>query len=169
MEDFDPEEITYKPPKYDYEAHHPEETFERSCIRTLNKFWIPNLPFARLERIFLAEDCGTALNYAWYRDKISFSNLPAPDLTFSKVKTAWQLNLHDLLAKDIRKTVIYKSWEEQPSEGFVFPLIGSQAIIFDAVAPPDFNCVITKRNDKFIVVSLLKDYCSLYKEGEFYG
>lgn len=169
MEDFNLEDFKHEPSPYDYEAHHPEETFERSCIRTLNRIWIPNLPFSRLERTFQDSDCGDVLSYAWYKDRISFSNLSAPDLTFAKVKTAWKLNLHDLLTKSIRKTVIYKSWEEQPSEGFVFPLVGSQAIIFDAVSPPEFNCVITKQKDKFLVVSLLKDYATLFKEGEFYG
>ena len=49
------------------------------------------------------------------------------------------------------------------------PLIGSQAIIFDACSPPEFTCVIRKNKDKYIVISLLKDYATLFKEGEFYA
>lgn len=169
MDDFELDNLTYKPPKYDYEAHNPEETFERTCIRTLMKVWVPNLSFNKLEKLFLESDLGDVLNYSWCRDRLSFSNLPVPDLTFFRVKKAWQLNLHDLLKTDIRKTEIYKAWLDQPSDGFVFPLIGSQAIIFDACSPPEFTCVIRKNKDKFIVISLLKDYATLFKEGEFYA
>lgn len=162
-------DFTYKPVEYDYAAHHPEETFERTCIRTLNRIWVPNLSFATLEKVFRASDSGDVLNYHWYSSKLSFSNLPVPDLTFSKLKTAWKTDLHKLLKQDIRKTDIYKAWTEQPSDGFVFPLIGSQSIIFESCAPPEFNCVINKQKDKFIVIALLQDYATLYKEGEFYA
>lgn len=168
MEDFDPEEFTYKPPQYDYEAHHPEETFERSCIRTLNRIWIPNLSFSKLEQIFKSSDSGDVLNYYWYSQHISFSNLSVPELTFSKLKTAWQNDLHKLLKQDIKKSDIYKSWTEQPSDGFVFPLIGSQAIMFKSCVPPEFNCVVNKQKDNFIVIALLQDYAKLFKKGEFY-
>lgn len=165
--DFKLEPFGERSHKFDYSAHNKEETFERTCIRTLNKLWLPNLSFNKLESIFLEEQPDNVLNYDWYSSKLFFSNAPAPELTFFKLKKAWSLDLHTLLKSDIRKQELYKRWEEQPSDGFVFPLIGSQAIIYESCYPPDFNCVIQKRKDNFLIISLLKDYATLFKEATF--
>lgn len=155
----------FTPTKFNYSAHHSEENFERTCIRTLNKVWIPSLSFSQLEKIFSENDPEGIINYSWYSSRVYFSNLSVPDLTFAKLKTAWSINLHDLLKKEIRKTELYKKWEEQPSNGFVFPIVGSQAILYESFSPPEFNSVIQKFKDKYLVISLLQDYATFYHDG----
>lgn len=159
----------FSSPQYDYSSHNPEETFERTCIRTLNKVWLPSLPFSTLEKKFLAEQPDNVLNYYWYSNHIDFINASPPDLSFCRLKTAWALDLHTLLKQDIKKQDLYKRWEEQPSDGFVFPIVGSQAILYESWCPPDFNCVCQKNKDKFLVIILLKDYATIFKEGVFNG
>lgn len=156
----------FNSPQYDYNAHNPEETFERTCIRTLNKVWFPSLPFSTLEKKFLDEHPGEVLNYYWYRWNFQLPAATMPDLSFCKLKTAWSLDLYTLLKQDIKKLDVYKRWEEQPSDGFVFPLVGSQVVLYENWCAPDINCVCQAQKDgeQFLVISLLKDYATLFIE-----
>lgn len=154
---------------YDYSAHSKEENFERTCIRVLHRVWFPHSSFAQLERLFYMDNPTEVINYEWYSKRVSFMNARCPELTFKKLNTPWALNLHEILMKDIRKQDVYKSWEEQPSDGFAFPLIGTQGILFETCVPPEFDCVLKRIDSGYTVIALLKDYATMFKEPVFDG
>lgn len=156
-------EIPKFKPVYDSRLHSRNESFERTALRTLVKAWFPYVSFAALEKSFLREFPDDVINYTWLSERMSLQNASPPDLSFVKDNTPWQLNLHELLVKPIVKYEIYRKWEEQPSDGLVFPIIGKQAILYEADTPPLCSCVVQLHKGGLLIIAELGNYASLFK------
>lgn len=139
-----------------------ERSFERSVIRALHKQWFPNLKISLVEA-----RCGKMDSWSDYVQYLSFLDREPPNLTFLRESDSWSLNLHSLLYKPVEKLPFYVNWMDQPSDGFVFPLIGKFGIVHFVEVCPERDCLLrSTRKGKLVCVELLESYAqSLNVEG----
>lgn len=130
--------------------------FEQSAVGAMHKVWFPEISFQKIKEL------KKPVTWDWYKSQVTF-DFEAPDLTFEKTDAAWRINLHSLLVKPIENTVITQLWNAQPSEGFVFPIVGSYAIIHAVTTPPLNECVVKfLKNGQMVVIENLKYYAERF-------
>lgn len=140
----------------------PQSSFETSAIRKLHKAWFPSLPFAKVEK-----ECAGPVRWDWYKEHLSFPDQEVPELTFIRDDRLWSLNLHDLLHRKLEKLPFLKLWEEQPSDGLIFPLIGIPGIVRRVEIPPSHECFLKEDKDgRLVCIEKLSTYAeSMHVEG----
>lgn len=142
-----------------------ERSFERSCVKALHKIWFPLFPYRSIEKEYGKIDL-----WSDYSQYISVLDQPTPELTFLREDQSWSLNLHTLLYKPLERLPFYCFWEEQPSDGFVFPLIGKFGIAHYVPAPPDRDCLLRHtRKGKLVCIELLESYAQTLNVEGFLG
>lgn len=136
-------------------------SFEKSAIKVLHKAWFPDLPWSRVERRH-----PEAVTWKEYCQYVAFPCEP-PFLTFFPENKSWSLNFHKLIHEPVEKLPFYQAWEEQPSDGLVFPLVGLYTIIHKVEIPPAHDCLLRHtRKGELVCVETLQQYALPFGEME---
>lgn len=130
--------------------------FERNSVKILAKCWFSDIPFSNIEKAYAREmGKGTLITYDWFSSHIGGEVVP--NITFGKIDAAWKVTIHDLFTKRNNALVdIFTAWQEQPSDCFVFPVVGKKGIVIDTLLLPDD---FTTQSGVYIVGSGDSPFC----------
>lgn len=141
---------------FEFETTTTHQAFEQSAVGIMHRIWFPDVSYNKVKAL------QKPVSWDWYKSNVTF-DFEAPDLTFAKTEFAWRINLHSLLVKPIESTVIMDLWKAQPSDGLVFPVVGSFGIIHAVSTPPLNECVVKfLKNGQMVVLESLKTYAERF-------
>lgn len=143
-------------------GHSKQKQFEISVVRQLHRTWFPSTPFKVVEQELEGD-----ISWDNYSNLIQIES-GNPDWTFIRDDKLWELNLHTLLKASMEKLPLLKHWEEQPSDGLIFPLVGSYGLLRESKESPNYSHVVKFTKDGTrLVLEHLSDYAKSLKVRSF--
>lgn len=159
--------MSYEFPSFDnVNQSRQNESFESRCVKQLNSVWLPDTPWSEIEKT-----CGTPVTYAEYLQHVTYDGEELPTIQFMGKSSAWKLELHDILCKDIKTYDFFKEWDKDEYWAIAFLCIGTPMVCVKS----DYSLIYEISGMSMSIISkaygntdygimTVKDYARILKE-----
>ena len=141
-----------------------QKQFELAVVKHLHKLWFPHIGFRAVEK-----ELENDVSWDTYSNLLNIQE-GVPDWSFIRDDKLWNLNIHTLLKTQTEKLPLLKHWEEQPSDGLIFPLVATYGLIQEVEQSPDYSHVLKFTKDKRkLCLSTLTDFAKTLHVSTYLG